>query len=142
MSAWEQLLATVVYPALALAVTGMVPIFCAVIARRLGLQIQATQDQASALRDHAAQAAITGMVATFAGKVVGEIAEGKLTLESVRNGAAAKALVDYAAGTVGDSLIRHGVTPDTLSTMLIGRVNALVAPAVVAASPPVPASVP
>lgn len=135
MSAWEQLLTTVIYPTLALSLAGLVPIGFSVLAKKLGVQAAAAQDQASALRDQVAHSAVQGAVATFAGKVLGDVEAGTLTLADVRSGAADKQLVDYAASTVGDSLIRHAVTPETLSAMLVGRVNALVAPAAFAPPP-------
>ncbi len=132
MSAWNDLLTTLIYPAIALSIPALLAVGIAWISKHLGLSAAAAQDSA-------ANSAIQGAVTNFAGKVLGDVADGKLTLAAVKSGAAGRELMDYAASTVGDSLTRLAVTPQTLSTMLVGKVNALVAPALIAAAvPPVP----
>lgn len=126
MSAWNDLLTQLVYPAVALSLPPIILIGFTWIEKHLGMTAAAAQDAS-------ARAAVQGAVATFAGEVLGDVAAGKVMLANVRNGQVGKALVDYAASTVGESMTRLAVTPQTLSAMLVGRVDALVAPALVAA---------
>lgn len=129
MDAWTNLLTTVIYPAIALSIPPLIITGIAWVSKHLGLSAAAAQDSA-------ANAAVQGMVSNFAGKVLGDVADGKITLAAVKSGAAGKDLMDYAASTVGDSLTRLAVTPQTLSTMLVGKIDALVAPAMIAAAIP------
>lgn len=125
MDAWTQFLTAVVYPTVALAVPALISVGVAYLIKHLGLQTALQQAGDARL-------AVQGAVATYAGTVIGEVAAGRVTMEEVRQGISAKGMVDYGAAKVGESLTKLGVTPDTLAQMLIGKVDALVSPAVVA----------
>lgn len=124
---WDQLLTQVVYPAVALLIPALIAVLIAYLNKHLGLQTAAAQD-------NTARVAVQGAVSTFAGKVLGDVETGKLSLAGVRAGAAGADMAAYAASTVGSSVARLAITPETLNTMLVGKVGTLVAPAVVAAA--------
>lgn len=119
----QEFMTNVGYPVLSAMLIALIPVFVVWMKLRLNIQTVAANAQAGAT----ANAAIQNAVSNFAGRVLMDVAMGKMTLADVKSGRATPALIAYVNETVSDSMDMLKVTPDTLTTMLEGKVGNQVA---------------